>query len=262
MLMMQSLSLSAGRQGPTVKPYCCMAFDAATQSANLFQRDGSQGVRKIKQHRSQAKQELMAAAAARLLIEEGPSAVTHRRVAEAAGLAAGSGNYYFPSKKELFRAAVAGAEDLRSESALKVARACHGGEASLISVALRLMAIYFAPKLGPNVVTARLNPILEAGHDPELQEIIRSHQPRLAGALNIGLERMTGRTLAGDDIEMLMQTIGASLLYGFALGEEDPVGYSARLIARILDLLGVDIAEARQRLPTVGGPGGSRPPHA
>ena len=34
----------------------------------------------------------MAAAAARLLIDEGPSAVTHRRAAEAAGLAAGVGD--------------------------------------------------------------------------------------------------------------------------------------------------------------------------
>lgn len=211
-------------------------------------------MREIKQHRSQAKQELMAAAAAQLLIDEGPSAVTHRRVAEAAGLAAGSGNYYFPSKKELFRAAVAGAEDLRSESALKVARNCHGGEASLTSVALRLMAIYFAPKLGPDVVTTRLNPMLEAGHDPELQEIIRNHQPLLAGALNIGLERMTGQTLAGNDLEMLMQTIGASLLYGFALGEKDPLGYSARSIARILDLMGVRVAAVPNRLPPAGPP--------
>ncbi|QCB95583.1 TetR family transcriptional regulator [Arthrobacter sp. PAMC25564] len=213
-------------------------------------------MREIKQHRSQAKQELMAAAAARLLIDEGPSAVTHRRAAEAAGLAAGSGNYYFPSKKELFRAAVAGAEDLRSESALKVARDCHGGEESLTSVALRLMAIYFAPKLGSNVVTARLNPILEAGHDPELQEIIRNHQPLLAGALNIGLERMTGQTLASNDMKLLMQTIGASLLYGFALGEDDLLGYSARSIARILDLLDVRVAAAPDHRPAcpAGGP--------
>ncbi|MGO4493962.1 TetR/AcrR family transcriptional regulator [Arthrobacter sp. 2YAF22_2] len=186
----------------------------------------------------------MAAAAAQLLIDEGPSAVTHRRVAEAAGLAAGSGNYYFPSKKELFRAAVAGAEDLRSASALTVARACRPGEESLTSVALRLMAIYFAPKLGSNVVTARLNPILDAGHDPELQEIIRSHQPLLAEALNIGLERMTGRTLGSNDMQLLMQTIGASLLYGFALGENDVLGYSARSIARILELLDVGIVAA------------------
>jgi AcrR family transcriptional regulator len=193
----------------------------------------------------------MAAAAARLLIDEGPSAVTHRRAAEAAGLAAGSGNYYFPSKKELFRAAVAGAEDLRSESALKVARDCHGGEESLTSVALRLMAIYFAPKLGSNVVTARLNPILDAGHDPELQEIIRNHQPLLARALNIGLERMTGQTLASDDMKLLMQTIGASLLYGFALGEDDLLGYSAASVARILDLLDVRIAAAPDRQPAL-----------
>nr|WP_256127800.1 TetR family transcriptional regulator [Arthrobacter sp. SDTb3-6] len=183
----------------------------------------------------------MAVAAAQLLIDEGPSAVTHRRVAEAAGLAAGSGNYYFPSKKDLFRTAVAGAEDLRAESALKAALDCRRGESSLVSVALRLTGIYFAPRLGPDVVTMRLNPILEAGHDPELQEIIRSHRPLLAQALNLGLERMTGRMLADGDMEMLVQNIAASLLYGFALGEEDPLSYSTRSTARLLELLGIRI---------------------
>ncbi|RAN78807.1 hypothetical protein B5P43_16575 [Bacillus sp. SRB_336] len=184
----------------------------------------------------------MAAAAARLLIEEGPSAVTHRRVAEAAGLAAGSGNYYFPSKKELYRTAVEGAEDLRSESAMKAARNCRRGADSLEGIAAQLMGIYFAPALGPDVVTTRLNPILEAGRDPELQEIIRNHQPLLARALNLGLERMAGQTLGNEDLELLMQSIGASLLYGFALGVKDPLDYAARQVARILELLGVRIA--------------------
>lgn len=189
----------------------------------------------------------MAAAAARLLIDEGPSAVTHRRVAEAAGLAAGSGNYYYPSKKELYRAAVAGAEDLRAQSALGIARKCvaltnTGRGSTLAWVAAQLMAIYFAPRLGPDVVTTRLNPILEAGRDPELQEIIRNHQPLLGEALNIGLERMAGQTLGNEDLELLMQSIGASLLYGFALGMDDPLDYAARQVARILELLGVQIA--------------------
>lgn len=196
-------------------------------------------MRKAKQERSQARQQRMAQAAAQLLIEEGPSAVTHRRVAEAAGLAPGSGNYYFPSKKELMRTAVAGAEDLRSRTALEQAHTCPVGQQSLTEVARVLIGIYFAPQLDPDVVPKRLNPILDAGHDPQLQQILRDHQPLLARALDLALDRMTGWTLAESDVEMLMQSIGSSLLYGAALGGQDPVAYAVRSVARLLELLGI-----------------------
>lgn len=196
-------------------------------------------MREAKQERSQARQQLMAEAAARLLIEEGPGAVTHRRVAEAAGLAPGSGSYYFPSKRELIRTAVAGAEDLRSRSALEQAEACAAGQQSLDEVAGVLIGIFFAPRISSDVVARRLNPILDAGHDPQLRQIIREHQPLLGRALNLALEKMTGTALRSGDLEMLMQTIGSSLLYGTALGEEDPVAYAGRSVARLLELFGV-----------------------
>lgn len=198
-------------------------------------------MRQARQERSQTKAAQMAQAAARLLIEEGPAAITHRRVAQEAGLAPGSGNYYFPTKRELYRAAVAGAEDLRASSALEKASACPPGRPEPVEMARTLLGIYFAPRLDTDVVVKRLTPILHAGQDPQLQEILRTHQPLLARALNIALDKMTGGTLQDPELELLMQSMGSSLLYAAATGEQDQVAYAARSVARILALLLPDL---------------------
>lgn len=198
-----------------------------------------------KQERSRERKRRMAEAAARLLISDGPAAITHRRVAEAAGLAPGSGNYYFRSKQALYAAAVEGAEDLRSRVALERAEALDARPRTLEEIALELMDVFFAPGLAADVVATRLLPMLDAGRDAGLQKTMREHRPLLARAVNTALERMTGRRLEDRDVELIMQVIAAALLHADGLGPSGGLGEGAALdgaaatVARVLGLLGV-----------------------
>ena len=63
--------------------------------------DPAHGARATVQGRSAQRQRAMVEAAAHLLIEEGFGAVTHRRVARAAGVPQGSASYYFPTSASL-----------------------------------------------------------------------------------------------------------------------------------------------------------------
>lgn len=199
-----------------------------------------------KQERSRERKRRMADAAARLLISDGPAAITHRRVAEAAGLAQGSGNYYFRSKQALYAAAVEGAEDLRARAAQEQAEALDAGPRSLEQVARELMDVFFAPGLAADVVAIRLLPMLDAGRDAGLQQIMRAHRPLLAAAVNTALERMTRRRLEDADVELVMEVIAAALLHADGPAPADGPGEGASLdraaatVARVLGLLGVE----------------------
>ncbi|WP_369045447.1 TetR/AcrR family transcriptional regulator [Sinomonas sp. P10A9] len=192
-----------------------------------------------KQERSRERRRRMADAAARLLISDGPAAITHRAVAEAAGLAPGSGNYYFPTKQVLYAAAVEGAEDLRLRAAQARAAELDAQPRTLEEIARELMDVFFAPGLAADVVVLRLLPMLDAGRDAGLQRIMQAHRPLLAEAVNAALERMTGRRLADRDVELVMQVIAAGLLH--ADGTEADAGLAAATatVARVLELLGL-----------------------
>lgn len=192
-----------------------------------------------KQERSRERARRMAEAGARLLTWEGPAAITHRRVAEAAGLAPGSGNYYFRTRQALYAAAVDGAEELRSRSAQERAEALGPGPRTLEEIAAELMEVFFAPGLAPDIVRNRLLPMLDAMHDAELRRIMRAHRPLLARAIGTALERMTGRRLDDGDVELLMQVIAAALLHADGTGPEGPLRDAAATIARALRLLGI-----------------------
>jgi AcrR family transcriptional regulator len=192
-----------------------------------------------KQERSRERKRRMAEAAARLLISDGPAAITHRRVAEAAGLAQGSGNYYFTSKQALYAAAVEGAEELRSREAQARAEALDARPRSPEQIARELMDVFFAPGLAADVVALRLLPMLDASRDPGLQQIMSAHRPRLARAVATALERMTGRGLADVDVELVMQVIAASLLHADGTAPGGSLDSAAATVARVLWLLGV-----------------------
>lgn len=198
---------------------------------------GGMDAQGAKQERSRGRQRRMAEAAARLLISDGPAAITHRRVAEAAGLAAGSGNYYFRSKQALYAAAVAGAEDLRARLAQEHAEALDAAPRTREQIAAELLDVYFAPGLAGDVVGIRLLPMLDAARDAGLQDIMRAHRPLLARAVNTALERMTGRGLPECDVELVLQVIAAAVLHSD--GTADGARAAAGTVARVLELLGV-----------------------
>jgi len=190
----------------------------------------------VKQQRSREKKELMANAAAQLLIDNGPSAVTHRNVAEAAGLAPGSGNYYFPSKSELYEAAVARAEDYRSAMAGELAAKVSPQKTSK-EVAHVLLDVLFAPALTNDVVSKRLIPMLEAHKDPKLQVIMSEHGPILREAAIIAFQRATGHQLDEATADLITMSITSALLFASAMGNPDPIDYAVSQGALLMDKL-------------------------
>lgn len=198
----------------------------------------------MKQQRSRDKKEVMAQAAARLLIEEGPAAITHRNVADHAGLAPGSGNYYFPSKAELYRTAVSRAEDYRAEQAMLLAQQVQPA-ADPKELALALLNVLYAPKLTADVVGIRLIPMLDAHKDPELQSIMRAHAPLLRSAVQQAVFAGAGQKIDDDCAELVSMSLSSALLYGQAIGAEDPIDYAADRIGALLGHLGLTSALRR-----------------
>lgn len=179
----------------------------------------------------------MASAAAHLLIDRGPDAVTPQAVAEAAGVAEGLVDECFPSASLLYAEAVRAAEEIRGTSALELARALPQRQRSDSATAFALIEVFYAPDLRADVVTTRLEPMLAAQRDPELRVIMLASRSRLLTALRIVLERSGyERVAAGPDIELVAQTIDASLIRSGLSGERDPIVVAALSVARLLEL--------------------------
>lgn len=182
-----------------------------------------------------ARRAAMTAAAATLLIQAGPRAITHRSVAQAAGVPVGSANYIFPTRAELYASAVEAAEGLRLAAAREFAAALPRARRGSREVAGLLIRAWYSPSLEAGVVHSRLEPMLGATADPELQAIMRLARPRLLAVLAEVLERSQHHV--GEEIELVAQAIDASLLYASGSGEPDPIEIAVGSLARLLDLI-------------------------
>jgi len=197
--------------------------------------------RRTVQDRSAKRQQAMVDAAARILIDEGPDGVTHRRVAVAAGVPAGSATYYFPTRAELYAAAVAAAEALRSAAARERADSLSRRTRSAHRTAELLLEVLYAPALDEEVVRRRLRPMLEATADPALHPIMAASRPALLDALRTVLKRSGWETVARSaDLELAARLLDATLLYGAAAGDEHPVTSAVEAVARLLELIRAD----------------------
>jgi DNA-binding transcriptional regulator YbjK len=183
----------------------------------------------------QQRRAAMTDAAARLLIQEGPRAITHRGVAEAAGVPLGSANYIAGTRQELYASAVAAAEELRSRSATELAESLPNRARDAREIAGLLLATWYAPGLTDDVVHARLEPMLGAAADAELQQIMARSRPTLLAALSTVLARSGHPNFS--DIDLLAQVIDASLLYASASGASEPLVPATDAITRLIELI-------------------------
>lgn len=194
-------------------------------------------VRTTTQQRSSVRQQALVDAAATLLIQHGPGAVTHRRVAAEAGVPAGSANYYFPSKAVLYGEAVRRAEELRRDGAMAYAQAIPEDDRTPKETARLLIETFYAPGLDSDVVTIRLEPMLAAHRDPELRATMAEFRPGHLAALRVVLRRSGHAAVAdGPDVDLLAQMIDASLMYAGMTGDTDPVAAAAGSVGRLLEL--------------------------
>ncbi|MFS3130042.1 TetR/AcrR family transcriptional regulator [Nocardioides sp. Bht2] len=193
--------------------------------------------RPTQQRRSAEKQQAMRAAAAQLLIDRGPDAVTHRQVAAAAGLPQGSASYYFPNAEGLFLAAVEEAEKVRVAGAHAYADALRRRTRSPATTARLLIEALYAPHLEPDVVPLRLAPMLEATRTPSTAAAMADAWPHLLAALRKVLDASGYSAIADDDIVQLRLLADAALLYATTAGSDDAIDYAVERLARLITQL-------------------------
>lgn len=185
------------------------------------------------QDRSNLRQRAMVEAAARLLIAEGFPAVTHRRVAKAAGVPQGSASYYFPSSSSLVTAAVEAAEELRGSAATERAATLAHRERSTTRTARLLIETFYAPSVDDSVVDVRLDPMLTAMRDPALRPIMRASRPRLLAALRTVLDASGYQHVT--DVDLLGHFVDASLMSAASDGAEQVLDRATETTARLLE---------------------------
>lgn len=192
--------------------------------------------RKTQQVRSTARKDAMRAAAAQLLIDQGPSAITHRHVAEAADLPPGSAAYYYPTREGLYAAAVESAEDLRATAAHQLAQGLDVQDRTQQEVAQLLIETWYAPKLRDDVVPVRLEPMMAAARHEGLSQIMSRARPRHLEALAEVLRRSGYATLAeSKDLDLVAMILDSALLYAATTGRP-PIATATAAVTRILEL--------------------------
>ncbi|WP_454041555.1 TetR/AcrR family transcriptional regulator [Cellulosimicrobium sp. Marseille-Q8652] len=191
------------------------------------------GARTTVQDRSTQRQRAMVDAAARLLVEQGFGAVTHRQVARAAGVPQGSASYYFPTTASLVAAAVEAAEDWRATAAEQRAGGLARRARSSTATARELIETLYAPHVDDAVVDVRIDPMLTAMRDPALRPIMRASRPRLLAALRTVLDA-SGYADA-EDVDLLAHVVDAALVAAAAEEDGKVLDRATATVARLLD---------------------------
>jgi TetR/AcrR family transcriptional regulator, regulator of biofilm formation and stress response len=184
--------------------------------------------------RGAARREALLEAVLRIVAEVGPDAVTHRRVAEAAGLPLASTTYWFDSKEHLLTAAL----ELAAER--DTARLLEYGAAMAQSDTDPLDAVVGAigecddgsqPNRGSLIATFAL--LLEAARRPALQQIAQRWTEAYMLTLSRLLER-AGSVSPRADAELLIGATDGLLLEQLASGRNENLNPRLRRLAAAL----------------------------
>jgi DNA-binding transcriptional regulator YbjK len=152
-----------------------------------------------KRPRGAARREALLQAVLRIVGEVGPDAVTHRRVAEVAGLPLASTTYWFTSKEDLLAAALELAAD-RDVSRLRARAADLAGRADATdaAVALILDPLDDGLRTSRGSLVAAYTLWLEAARRPRLRAVAQAWTDAYVDAVGDLLERAGSRDPAGD----------------------------------------------------------------
>jgi len=184
--------------------------------------------------RGAARREALLEAVLRIVAEVGPDAVTHRRVAEVAGLPLASTTYWFDSKEHLLTAALELAAE--RDTARLLAYGAEMEHADLDPLDAVVGAIgdcddASQPNRGSLIATFAL--LLEAARRPALQEIAS----RWTEAYMLTLSRLLERAGSADpraDAELLIGATDGLLLEQLAAGRNENLNPRLRRLAAAL----------------------------
>jgi DNA-binding transcriptional regulator YbjK len=160
----------------------------------------------VERPRGAARREALLRAALRIVGEIGPEAVTHRRVAEVAGLPLASTTYWFSSKDELLTAAL---ELAAHDDVSRLRRTAAGldvnGDPVQAIVELILSPVGEALRSSRASLIAAYSLWLEAARRPGLRRLATSWTDAYHDALADVLER-AGAADPGQDAQLLVAT--------------------------------------------------------
>ena len=174
--------------------------------------------------RGERRRRALAEAAAALVAERGIATVTHRAVAERAGLPLAATTYYFTSLAELVESAVA----VVAEGWLSGAQAAVAGLPSVLrdpaELARAVVLVVSATPFGAQPIAASdllvlYDRYLEAGRHPYLQPAVRAHNERLDGLLGEVLAR-GGRAPDPATARALLALVDGAILRALAEGAD------------------------------------------
>jgi TetR/AcrR family transcriptional regulator, regulator of biofilm formation and stress response len=184
--------------------------------------------------RGAARREALLAAVLRIVAEVGPDAVTHRRVAEVAGLPLASTTYWFDSKEHLLTAALELAAE--RDTARLLAYGAEIEESDVDALDAVVAAIGECddgsqPNRGSLIATFAL--LLEAARRPALQLIAQRWTEAYMLTLSRLLER-AGSASPRADAELLIGATDGLLLEQLASGRTEDLNPRLRRLAAAL----------------------------
>jgi TetR/AcrR family transcriptional regulator, regulator of biofilm formation and stress response len=184
--------------------------------------------------RGAARREALLEAVLRIVAEVGPDAVTHRRVAEVAGLPLASTTYWFDSKEHLLTAALELAAE--RDTARLLAYGAEIEESDVDALDAVVAAIgecddASQPNRGSLIATFAL--LLEAARRPALQQIAQRWSEAYLLTLSRLLER-AGSASPRADAELLIGATDGLLLEQLASGKSENLNPRLRRLAAAL----------------------------
>jgi TetR/AcrR family transcriptional regulator, regulator of biofilm formation and stress response len=175
-----------------------------------------------------------------LIGKGGSAAITHRAVAEEAGVPLAATTYYFASKDDLVRCAFALAvED--DVAALRLSQIVLDGESPTPKAVAGRLAQLLTSRLGDerSTLLVQYELELEAARRPELAEMSRAWMAAYVEVITPALEAL-GSPSPSDDAWLLITSIGGVELELLASNEPQPDGPLQHSLERLLTALTQD----------------------
>jgi TetR/AcrR family transcriptional regulator, regulator of biofilm formation and stress response len=185
--------------------------------------------------RGAARREALLDAVLRLVAEVGVDAVTHRRVAEMAGLPLASTTYWFESKEHLLTAALEAAAERDIERLHALLGNAPGGAADPLRLAVAAIVdpIEDSGQSGRSCLLATYALVLEAARRPALREVTRRWTEAYLEAL-APLLAAAGSRRPRSDAELLLAAADGLLVEQLASGHASDLGPQLRRLADAL----------------------------
>jgi DNA-binding transcriptional regulator YbjK len=159
-----------------------------------FLKMGTEPLPRRPQRRGIERRAAILQATLRILGREGSSAITHRAVAQEAGVPIAATTYYFSSKHDLLREALQLHAEKEAERVADATRTLGDGPPTVEALAEHLADfVDYGLRTGRRALIAEYELLLQAARDPELEPLSRVFYDRIRGQLEETLSELGAR---------------------------------------------------------------------